>query len=144
MEQDKKTKDISSVFNILKDYPKKEIEDILYKIMGLVGVESPNQSQQTKEDKTVLNFYREKKPKNKMEELLVLCYFLEKYNDLEWFTSKDIERVIGEARLPKISKMNQLFYKLKQRKNWIRTEGKKHQLTHAGIDFVEKELPKKK
>ncbi|MBI2583229.1 MAG: hypothetical protein HYW25_01050 [Candidatus Aenigmarchaeota archaeon] len=92
---------------------------------------------------SLTEFLRSKNPKNHVETIVCMSYYLEKFRNKAAFTRKDIDACYSEARQTKPKNISDLIGKAAQRglvmmaddapsgvaKAWV--------LTTSGLDFVE-------
>jgi len=95
---------------------------------------------------SLAEFYKQKKPKEHNETVVVFAYWLIKNEKKEEFKAKDITECYDKTRISKPKNVTQHIQAVSRGKRAYLTAGSKkgwYKLTLSGEDFVEKELPRK-
>ena len=142
-----------------KEFVKKEIIELLEKLETKYIPEKNVQavSEQSDETKELLetekqkiyikDFVVQKDPKNAQEAIVVMAYYLSKFENKETFSAEDLKTLwtASGVKVKPPKKMNQAIIDAKNRHGWFdRVKTKIYKINEHGIYFVENELPKKK
>lgn len=121
---------------IAKELPSKE---------KIVSPEIPEKESEL-EKLSLVEFYKQKDPKNHNETVVVFAYWLTKKEGKGEFKTKEISNLYSKAGVPKPKNVTQHLKNVSSAKKAYLMKGSKKglwKLTITGEEFVEKELPRR-
>ena len=121
------------------------LEGRIAKIEELLLTTQPKQF--SKKKMSVKEFIISKKPKNDVQKTLLISYYLENYDNLEFFNLKDIEDGFRKAKEKVPGNISDKVYKTIKNGHIMEAKGKKDNLkawtlTNSGESFVENDFKK--
>ena len=123
----------------------KELEDRITKLENTVFQDSSFKP--LKKKISIREFILQKRPKTAIQKIVVIGYYLERFEKMECFTIKDIENGFRQAKEYAGKNISDLINKNIKKGYLMECKEKKDQLktftlTNSGVEFVENELGK--
>ncbi|PNR87541.1 hypothetical protein X925_08890 [Petrotoga sp. 9T1HF07.CasAA.8.2] len=135
-----------------KEFVEKHIKELKEEVLKFAKESPPKENSSTPEISTeneleklsLVEFYKQKQPKDHNETVLVFAYWLTKRKKKEEFKTKDITACYDEVRIRKPKNTSQNVQNgVKKALLTIGSENSYYKLTLSGEEFVEKVLPRK-
>jgi len=119
-----------------------KVKDLELRVQKLESIFNQTKNPAVSRKLSIAEFLQTKSPKNHVETIIHLAYFLEKNRDRKFFTSKDIDSCYSEARISKPKNITDLIGQATRRGLVMISDNspesqKSWALTMSGLKFVE-------